>query len=114
MDTESDKRHDQQGLGPEGQRVQDSIQERSANDQASGGRDFEDYPGSGRVPVGDAPVHAMNETVEGPEVGVDLDEKRIVANPGDVPNAGQAREGLARDVMVPVTKPDELDKRSRQ
>jgi hypothetical protein len=45
--------------------VDQPVDQRSPNNQAMGGSDPEDYPSSGPLPVGEAPVHAMKKGQEG-------------------------------------------------
>ena len=55
--------------------VEQPLDERSPNNRAMGGKDPEDYPGSGRLPVGEAPVHATRK-------GQDGMSERIPEDPG--------------------------------
>jgi len=58
--------------GRKKRRVQHPIQERSPNDQATGGYDPDHYPGKGPLTVGTAPIHSTNSSKAGIQTGIDL------------------------------------------
>ena len=67
--------------------VERPLDQRSPNDQASGGGDLEDYPGSGPLPVGEAPIHAMKKGHE----GIPADAREIETSPSH-PNESTKNE----------------------
>lgn len=73
------------------------TEERSPHNQASGGKDFDDYPGGGPVPVGEAPVHPTQAPSSSMPMGVDVDPD-ITGNPGAVPNANAGGPGSTRNI----------------
>jgi hypothetical protein len=62
------------------------VEQRSPNDQASGGYDPEDYHAEGPVPVGHSAIHQSHSTASGILGGVTA--AGITGNPGDDPNSG--------------------------
>ncbi len=97
------------GAGPKGQRVRNPIEQRSPNNQATGGYDPEDYHGSGPVPVGEAPVHPQSPAAPSIPMGVDLNEDPVT-NPGDVPNTEAGRARTNREAPDDSVKSDETMK----
>jgi hypothetical protein len=93
------------GAGPKGRRVQNPIEQRSPNNQATGGYDPEDYHGSGPVPVGEAPVHPQSPGAPSIPMGVDLNENPGT-NAGDVPNTESERNRLSQEALGDSEKPD--------
>jgi hypothetical protein len=94
-----------------GQRVQNPIEQRSPNNQATGGYDPEDYHGSGPVPVGEAPVHPQSPATPSIPMGVGLN-KDPVTNPGDVPNTEAERARTNREALDDSVKYDETMKKA--
>ncbi|HEU4684936.1 MAG TPA: hypothetical protein VFS39_10585 [Nitrospira sp.] len=78
----------EQSEGPSHRAIAQPTEERSRNDQAMGGYDPEDYPGSGPVPVGHGPVRSEREGDSIP-TGIESGE-HAMSNPGDVPNTGSS------------------------
>ncbi|WP_447979283.1 hypothetical protein [Candidatus Nitrospira bockiana] len=106
MDSKIENGKEARGAGPKGLRVQEPIEQRSPHTQASGGKDFEDYPGSGPLPVGNAPVHSMQDSEKEVQIGVEM-ESPAGANPGAVPNTGPSRADLDPEARAATTRPGE-------
>ena len=102
----STERSDRQGRGRTGQRIEQPIEERSPNNQSSGGKDFEDYPGGGPVPVGEAPVHQMQNPGGGMPMGVDVAQD-MTGNPGVVPNANTGGPSSTKNIGEQVAEETE-------
>lgn len=72
--------------------ISQRVEQRSPNDQSSGGYDPEDYHAEGPVPVGNAAIHPSTSTAAGILAGVTA-SAGITGNPGDVPNTGGTSGG---------------------
>lgn len=99
------------GAGPKGQRVEHPIEQRSPNNQATGGYDPEDYHGSGPIPVGTAPIHPESPAAPGLPMGVDLSDQ-LVANPGGLPHAEAGQAGIDEEALGDSVTEDEAMKKA--
>jgi hypothetical protein len=97
--------------GPEHRRIEEPIEERSPNNQTTGGWDPEDYPGSGPLPVGQATVHPTRDSSSSIPAGVTVDQS-APSNPGDVPGTAPDHSGADPEAIGDTAKPDEALKKA--
>jgi hypothetical protein len=71
---EEEKEKEPDGMIGGRKRVEQPVEERSPHNQAMGSKDPDDYPISGPLPIGNAPVHQTKKGQEGIPTGV-VEEK---------------------------------------
>ncbi len=91
---------------PKGKKWRTRIEERILRNHSIGGEDFEDYPGTGPLPVGDAPIHSEVQGGGSVNIGLDLDST-LGGNPGNVPNTKKPGSGYEQADTGSSPRPDE-------